>query len=40
MKINWTKVFKVLKFIGTVLTTIAGTLAVQNCTPFVNFDNF
>ena len=33
MKINWTKVFKVLKFIGTVLTTIAGTLAVQNCTP-------
>ena len=35
MKINWTKVFKVLKFVGTVLTTIAGTLAVQNCTPTI-----
>jgi hypothetical protein len=32
MKINWQKVFKVLKVIGTIITTIVGTLAVQNCT--------
>jgi hypothetical protein len=33
MKINWNKVFKVLKVLATVLTTVVGTLAVQNCTP-------
>ena len=32
MKINWQKVFKVLKVIGTIITTIVGTLAVQSCT--------
>ena len=31
MKINWTKIIKIAKFLGTVLTTIAGTLAVQSC---------
>jgi hypothetical protein len=31
IKINWKKTFKVLKFLGTVITTIAGTLAVQSC---------
>ena len=31
IKVNWNKVFKVLKFLGTVITTIAGTLAVQSC---------
>jgi len=31
MKINWPKVFKVLKYLGTIITTIAGTLAVQSC---------
>ena len=31
MKINWHKVFKIMKYIGTILTTIAGTLAIQNC---------
>ena len=27
MKINWQKVFKVLKVIGTIITTVVGTLA-------------
>ena len=31
MKINWSNVIKVVKFLGTVLTAIAGTLAVQSC---------
>jgi len=31
IKINWTKVAKVLKFTATVITTILGTLAVQSC---------
>ena len=31
MKINWNKVIKVVKFLATVITTIAGTLAVQSC---------
>ena len=31
MKINWNKVIKVVKFLSTVITTIAGTLAVQSC---------
>ncbi len=31
MKINWSKVIQVLKFFATVITTIAGTLAVQSC---------
>lgn len=31
IKINWSKIGKVLKFLATVITTIAGTLAVQGC---------
>ena len=33
VKIKWRTILKVLKFIGTVLTTVAGTLAVQSCAP-------
>ncbi|WP_294743673.1 smalltalk protein [uncultured Prevotella sp.] len=33
IKVNWNNVAKVLKFLATVITTIAGTLAVQSCTP-------
>lgn len=33
MKINWTNVVKVLKFIATVITSVLGTLAVQSCAP-------
>ena len=33
IKVNWPKVFKYLKIIGTIVTTIAGTLAVQSCMP-------
>ncbi len=31
VKISWKKVVKVIKFLATVITTIAGTLAVQSC---------
>jgi len=31
MKINWNNVIKVIKFLATVITSIAGTLAVQSC---------
>jgi hypothetical protein len=31
VRINWNKVVKVIKFLATVITTIAGTLAVQSC---------
>ena len=33
VKVNWTEVAKVLKFIATVITSILGTLAVQSCSP-------
>jgi hypothetical protein len=33
IKINWSTVIKVLKFLATVITSIAGTLAVQSCCP-------
>ena len=33
IRVNWTKIAKVLKFLATVITTIAGTLAVQSCSP-------
>ena len=33
VKINWRTVVKVLKFIATVITSVAGTIAVQSCTP-------
>ena len=31
VKVNWINVAKVLKFLATVITTIAGTLALQIC---------
>ena len=31
IKVKWRTVLKVLKFVGTVITTVAGTLAVQSC---------
>ena len=33
IKVNWSNVAKVLKFLATVITTIASTLAVQSCDP-------
>ena len=33
IKVNWTNVAKVLKFLATVITTVLGTLAVQSCVP-------
>ncbi len=33
MKVNWTTVVKVLKFIATVITSVLGTMAVQSCAP-------
>ena len=33
IKVNWTKVAKVLKLVATVITTVLGTLAVQSCVP-------
>ena len=35
IKVNWTKVAKVLKFVATVITTVLGTIAVQGCTPYI-----
>ena len=31
IKVNWTKVAKVLKLVATVITSVLGTLAVQSC---------
>ena len=31
VKVNWRTVIKVVKFMATVITSIAGTLAVQSC---------
>ena len=31
IKVNWTKVAKILKLVATVITTVLGTLAVQSC---------
>ena len=31
IKVNWSKLVKVLKFLATVITSIAGTIAVQSC---------
>ena len=33
IKVNWTKVAKVLKYIATIITTVLGTIAVQSCVP-------
>ena len=34
IKINWSKIAKILKFTATVITTVLGTLAVQSCVPY------
>jgi hypothetical protein len=31
IKVNWSTVIKVLKFIATVITSVLGTMAVQSC---------
>ena len=31
IKVNWCTVAKVLKFLATVVTSVAGTIAVQSC---------
>jgi hypothetical protein len=33
MKIKWNTVVKILKFLATVITSVAGTIAVQSCSP-------
>lgn len=33
IKVNWSTIAKVLKFIATVITSVLGTIAVQSCTP-------
>ena len=39
MKINWQKVFKVLKVIGTIITTVVGTLAAHTTGSHVKVYN-
>ena len=34
-KINWKTIVKVVKFVATVITSVASTLAVQSCGPAV-----
>jgi len=31
IKVNWTTIAKVLRFIATVITSVLGTIAVQSC---------
>ena len=31
IKVNWSTVIKVLKFIATVITSVLGAMAVQSC---------
>lgn len=38
IKVNWTTIAKVLKFVATVITSVLGTIAVQSCSP--NWDIF
>lgn len=33
MKIKWTTIVKIIKFLATVITSVAGTIAVQSCSP-------
>ena len=33
IKVNWSTVAKVLRFIATVITSVLGTMAVQSCVP-------
>ena len=35
VRVNWTRVAKVLKLVATVITTVLGTLAVQSCEPLL-----
>ena len=35
IKVNWSTVVKVLKFVATVITTVLGTIAVQSCIPYL-----
>ena len=31
IKVNWSTIAKVLKFVATVITSVLGTIAVQSC---------
>ena len=31
IKVNWRTIAKILKFLATVITSVAGTIAVQSC---------
>jgi hypothetical protein len=31
IKVNWTTIAKILQFIATVITSVAGAVAVQSC---------
>lgn len=33
IKVKWTTVAQVLKFVATVITAVLGTVAVQSCSP-------
>lgn len=33
MKLKWSTIKQILQIIATIITTIAGTIAVQSCTP-------
>lgn len=35
IKVNWSTVAKVLKFVATVITSVLGTIAVQSCSPYL-----
>lgn len=35
MKIKWTTIKQILQILATIITTVAGTLAVQSCTPIL-----
>jgi hypothetical protein len=34
MKLKWSTIKQILQIIATIITTIAGTIAVQSCTWF------
>lgn len=35
IKVNWRTIAKILKFLATVITSVAGTIAVQSCVPML-----
>lgn len=35
IKLNYSKILKIIKFLATVITSVAGTLAVQSCDPML-----